>query len=229
LSSSLIIRWPKSRLSARRTSARVTAGQAFSQSACATPSLLHPPIKIARTPPPAAHVRIGVDELVGGQLVDIAGLRLALPVRERGRHDVVGDGLFGLVDLPGAEHRQTAPHDPGVFLRCCGHAVVGRDFGHVGGDMHLREMAVGREDQNALGGLAERKRLLAVGCRDLGDHEIPGADDPVLEARRRLRGGEACRQRKREQGGDGLQLHGIPPMCRRAGYPGMHRGARLLS
>src|SRR5450432_1289686 len=124
--------------------------------------LLHPPVKITRTAPPAADIRIGVDELVRGELVDIAGLRLALPVRERGRDDVVGHRLVVLVDSVSAEHRQAAPHDASVFLRRAGHAVVGRDLGDVAGDMDLGEAAVGGKDQNALGGLAERKRFLAV-------------------------------------------------------------------
>ena len=57
--------------------------------------------------------------------------------------------------------------------------------------MDLGEAAVGREDQNPLGRLAEWKRLLAVGRRHLGDHEIPSADDLVLEALRGLCGGRA--------------------------------------
>jgi hypothetical protein len=48
-----------------------------------------------------------------------------------------------------------------------------------------------------------------------GDHEIPGADDLVLEALGRLRGGGARRQGKREHGGgDGPQLHDILPRAR---------------
>src|SRR5204863_3445268 len=98
--------------------------------------------------------------------------------------------------------------------------------------MDLGEAAVGCEDQNAFRRLAERKRLLAVGRRDLGDHEIPAADDLVLEARRRLRGGGASREGKREHGGgDGSGIHGrYPPpgICWSVGYPGTHRRAMLL-
>jgi hypothetical protein len=44
--------------------------------------LLHPPVQIARAAAPSGHAWIGVDELVGGELVDGARLRLALPIRE---------------------------------------------------------------------------------------------------------------------------------------------------
>src|SRR5436189_1753390 len=78
--------------------------------------------------------------------------------------------------------------------------------------MDLGEAAVGREDQNAFGRLAERKRFFAVGRRYLGDHEIPGTDDLLLQTARRLRGGGAGRQAKREpDGGDDSRLHGNPP------------------
>jgi hypothetical protein len=52
------------------------------RSARARRSLLHPPVKIACAAAPSGHARIGVDELVCGELVDDAGLRLALPIRE---------------------------------------------------------------------------------------------------------------------------------------------------
>ena len=48
----------------------------------ATTPAFHPPVKIARAAAPAGHVRIGVDELLSGELVDDASLRLAFPVRE---------------------------------------------------------------------------------------------------------------------------------------------------
>ena len=109
-----------------------------------------------------------------------------------GRHDLVGDGSLRLVDRIAAEHRQAAPHDPCVFLRRAGQAVVGRDLWHVAGDMDLGKTAVGGEDQNAFWRLAERKRLFAVGRGDLGDDKIPAADGLVFRgsapvARRRRR------------------------------------------
>src|SRR5713226_7730098 len=58
-------------------------------------------------------------------------------------------------------------------------------FGTFARHVDLREAAVGREDENALRRLAERKRFLAVRRRDLGDHEIPGTDELVPEALRR--------------------------------------------
>jgi hypothetical protein len=62
--------------------------------------------------------------------------------------------------------------------------------------VQLREAAVGRENQNALRRLAEGKGFLAVRRRDLGDHEIPSADEPVPETLRR----GAARQRERKRG-----------------------------
>jgi hypothetical protein len=77
----------------------------------------------------------------------------------------------------------------------------------------LREVAVGREDQDALRGLAERMRLGAVRGGDLGDDERPGADELVAQARALLRGGLAEHQCKRERGGDDLhEFHDVLPM-----------------
>src|SRR6266571_9209498 len=45
-------------------------------------ALLRPPIEIRRRAAASGDVGIGVDELVGGELVDRARLRLALPVGE---------------------------------------------------------------------------------------------------------------------------------------------------
>src|SRR6266849_845522 len=57
-------------------------------------TLLRPPVEIRRRPSASRHVRIRVDELVGGEPVDRARLRLALPVREGGGNDLVGDRLL---------------------------------------------------------------------------------------------------------------------------------------
>jgi hypothetical protein len=67
-------------------------------------------------------------------------------------------------------------------------------------------------------GLTKRKRLLAVGRRHLGDHEIPGADDLLLETLRRLRGGAGSHDKREQGGGDDPQCHSILRRCVRAHY-----------
>src|SRR5262249_43928218 len=100
----------------------------------------------------------------------------------------------------GAEQREAAVHDCGVLLGRAGEPVVRRDARQIARHMHLREMAVSGEDQHALRTLAERKALLAVLGRDLGDDELPGPDDLLAEGLGRL-----CR---RDTGADAEDEHG---------------------
>ena len=97
--------------------------------------------------------------------------------------------------------------------------------------MNLGEVAVGGEDQDAFGRLAEWKLFFAVGRRNFGDHEIPGADDLVPGAVRRLRSGGGRRQSKREHGGgDGPRLHrNSPRACSKLVMPGLVPGIHVLS
>src|SRR6266705_3548256 len=124
-------------------------------------ALLRAPIEIRRGPAASSHVRIGVDELVGGELVDRARLRLALPVRERAGDDLVSDRPLLLVHRISAEHRETAAHDRPVLLGRPSQAIVGSDPRHIA-HVDLREAAVGGEDEKAPRLLAERIGLLAV-------------------------------------------------------------------
>src|SRR5882762_5233026 len=94
------------------------------------PSLPRAPVEIRRGPAAAGNVRIGVDELVGGELVDRARLRLALLIREGAGDDLVSDRPLLLVHGVSAEHRETAAHDRPVLLSRAGHAVVGSDLWH---------------------------------------------------------------------------------------------------
>src|SRR5712692_5226079 len=55
------------------------------------------PVEIRRGAAASSHVRIGVDELVGGELVDGARLHLALLVGERAGYDLVSDRFLLLV------------------------------------------------------------------------------------------------------------------------------------
>src|SRR5690242_21696899 len=101
-------------------------GAAFGTIAKAPPppriALLRPLVEIRRRPAPARDAGIRVDELVGGELVDRARLRLALPVRERRRDDVIRHRSLRIVDRVRAEHRETAAHDLRVLLRQIGRA-----------------------------------------------------------------------------------------------------------
>src|SRR6186997_545117 len=172
-------------------------------------ALLRALVVVRRAAAPARDVRVGVDELVGGELVDRARLRLAFPVRKRRRDDLVGHGLFLLVHRVGAKDRQTALVDRGIFLSRTGEAVAGGELRHVACNVDLGEASVGREDQYALRRLAERKRLLAVRRGHFGDRKIPGTDDLLLQAflRDRIAGAEG--ERKRGHSG---KSHGAHPI-----------------
>src|SRR5712691_1701675 len=102
------------------------------------------PIEIRRGAAASSHVRIGVDELVGGELVDRARLRLALPVREGAGDDPVGDRPLLLVHSVSAEHRETTAHDRLVLLGRAGQAVVRSDPRHIA-HVDLREAAVNQK------------------------------------------------------------------------------------
>jgi hypothetical protein len=90
--------------------------------------------------------------------------------------------------------------------------------------MDLREVALRREYQNAARFRTERKRFLSVGRGHLGDDEMPGADEPVLEAfrlRRRLAGKHGERDRS-----DRDAIHVILPGSVCAGVIMRRRSAR---
>src|SRR5882672_2204203 len=169
-----------------------------------TTTLLRPLVKIRRRTAPARDVRIRVDELVGRELVDRARLRLALPVGERSRNDVIRDRLLRLVDGIRAEHRDTAAHDVRVLLGRARESVVRSDLRQVARDVNLREAAVRRENQHALRRLAEGERNLPVRRPHLGDDEVPGADELVLQVL--CRGGLRQRECKRSER-DSNELH----------------------
>src|SRR5690242_5312419 len=141
-------------------------GAAFGTIAKAPPppriALLRPLVEIRRRPAPAGDVRIRVDELVGGELVDRARLRLALPVGKGGGDDVIGDRPLRVVDRVRAEHRNTAAHDLRILRRRPREAVVRSDPRHIPRDMNLHEAPVRRENQHSLRRLTERKRNLPV-------------------------------------------------------------------
>jgi len=164
-------------------------------------SLFRALVEIRRGPAASGHVRIGVDELLRGELVDRARLRLALPVREGAGDDPVGDRLPRLVHRVSAEHRETPAHDRPVLLGRAGQAIVGSDPRHIA-NVDLRKAAVGSENEQALRRLAERIGFLAVRRRDLGDHEIPSADELGFEGLRLLRRGAArqdeCKRGERD-------------------------------
>lgn len=171
--------------------------------------LLRPLVEIRRRAAAAGDVRIRVDELVGRELVDRARLRLALPVGERRGNDVIRHRLLRIVHRVRAEHRETAAHDLRVLLRRPLQAVVRSELRHIARHMNLREPAVGRENQNALRRLAEGERNLPVGRLHLGDDEVPGADELVLEI---LRGG-GIRQCQYKRGKCDLDdLHDVLPL-----------------
>ncbi len=98
---------------------------------------------------------------------------------------MIRDRLLRLVHHVRAEHRETAVHDIRVLLGRAREAVVRGDLRQIARHVNLREAAVGRENQDALRRLAERERLLPAGRLDLGDDEIPGADELVFEGLRR--------------------------------------------
>ena len=108
--------------------------------------------------------------------------------------------------------------DAGILLGRRGHAVAVRDLRHFGGDMDLHEVAVGREDHHAARLGPERKRLGAVGRGDLGDDEVPGAEQALLQALL-LRAGVAAQRSERQCGHDDgdescRQSHaGLPNIC----------------
>src|SRR6267378_439032 len=173
--------------------------------------LLRAPVEIRRGPAASSHVRIGVDELIGSELVDRARLRLALLIREGAGNDLVGDRPPLLVDRIRAEYRETPAHDRAVLLGRPGHTVVRRDPRHIA-HVDLRKAAVGGEDEKTLRRPAERIRLPAVRRRDFGDLEIPCTDDLVFEALHLLRSGAA---RERERGErDSNDFHGVRPVSR---------------
>src|SRR6478735_91238 len=176
-------------------------------------ALPRPAVQVVRGAAAGADLRVGVDELVVGQLVDRARLQRAFPVRERAGRELHREGLLVLVHGVGAELRNGAAHDAGIFLGCGREPVAGGDLRHLAGDVDLREVALRREDQNAARFRTERKRFLSVGRGHLGDDEMPGAKEAVLQ-RLLLRGGIAGRARKHQRSGGNLsKLHGLLPVA----------------
>src|SRR6476659_3365610 len=122
-------------------------------------SLPRPPVQVVRRAAAGADLRVGVDELVVGQLVDRTRLQRAFPVRVRAGRELHREGLLLFVDRVGAELRDGAAHDAGVFLGRGGEPVAGGDLRHLAGDVDLREVALRRENQNAAWLRTERKRF----------------------------------------------------------------------
>src|SRR6476660_10317201 len=93
--------------------------------------LPRPPVQIVRGAAPRADLRVGVDELVVGELVDRARLQRALPVRVGAGRELHREGLLLLVHGIGAELRDGAAHDGGIFLRRGGEPVAGGDLRYL--------------------------------------------------------------------------------------------------